>query len=127
MKNTAFEKIGKDAVKACKGRHQQAMAPSIAGWLRQFCEQSEAFAVAVENGGTLAECMDVVAKGVDTSISDIDAMSRAVKFFFPDAAVKMELSIETPASAKAEPPVLRLLPKEPTGPVSLVLNLEDFF
>lgn len=124
----ALAKLSEQAVKACKGKKEQVMAPSVAQWLRGFCEQSCAFSRAVIDGGSLSDCLASVAKGTGSSISDLDAMKKAVKFYFPKADVRMDLRIELPDAEKPEAPALRLLPKEePTGPVSLVLNLEDFF
>lgn len=123
----ALAKLSDQAVKACKGQKEQAMAPAVAQGLRGFCEQSCAFSRAVIDGGSLGDCLAAVAKGTGSSISDLDAMKKAVKFYFPNADVHMDLRIELP-DEKHEAPALRLLPKEePTGPVSLVLNLEDFF
>lgn len=124
----ALAKLSDQAVKDCKGQKERAMAPAVAQWLRGFCEQSCAFSRAVIDGGSLSDCLAAVAKGTGNSISDLDAMKKAVNFYFPDGDVHMDLRIELPGEAAAEAPDLRLLPKEePTGPVSLVLNLEDFF
>lgn len=124
----ALAKLSDQAVKDCKGQKERAMAPAVAQWMRGFCEQSCAFSRAVIDGGSLSDCLTAVAKDTGNSISDLDAMKKAVKFYFPDGDVHMDLRIELPGEETAEAPTLRLLPKEePTGPVSLVLNLEDFF
>ena len=106
--------------KAVIGQKEKIMAGPVAEQLKDFCRQEEEFAQAVCQGGTFADCMKAVAKGVGNSISDLEAYMRAVEFYFPGAKVHMQLTIDVigDAAEKAEP----VAEKKP-----LVLNLLDFF
>ena len=89
----AVAKLEKEKA-AVKGQKESAMASAVLATLKDFCVQDEEFAQAIVQGGSFADCMKAVAKGVGTSISDIDAYKNAVQFYFPGAKVKMQLSID---------------------------------
>ena len=105
------------------------MAAPVAEALRSFCRQDIEFAQAVAQGGSLAECMTAVAKGVGSYISDIDAYKKAVAFFFPGAKIKMQMTIDLigdaalPIPQEKPEPVLQVYKPEKN---ELVLDLEDF-
>lgn len=82
---------GKGAV---NGQKEKAMAEAVLAALKDFSVQDEEFAQAIVQGGSFADCMKAVAKGVGNSISDIDAYKKAVQFYFPGAKVKMQLTID---------------------------------
>ena len=96
MNNWATQAVGKleKEKAAVKGQKESAMASAVLATLKDFCVQDEEFAQAIVQGGSFADCMKAVAKGVGTSISDIDAYKKAVQFYFPGAKVKMQLSID---------------------------------
>lgn len=127
--SVALAKLSADQVKAIKGSKEKAMAAPVAEALRSFCRQDAEFAQAVEQGGSLAECMTAVAKGVGNYISDLDAYKKAVAFFFPGAKIRMQMTIDLigdadlPAPEKQAAPVLQVYKPEKS---ELVLNLEDF-
>ena len=77
-----------------KGQKETVMAGAVKAALKDFCLQEEEFAQAIVQGGSFADCMKAVAKGVGNSISDIDAYKKAVQFYFPGAKVKMQLHID---------------------------------
>lgn len=112
--NEAVEKLknGKDAV---KGQKEQAMAAPVLEALQDFCKQDAAFAKAVLDGGSFADCMKAVAKGVTTYISDLDAYKRAVQFFIPKADISMQLTITQPGSNG----------KEESAAAPMTLTLDD--
>lgn len=118
-KEQALSKLA-EGKKAVTGQKEKIMAGPVAEQLKDFCRQEEEFAQAVCQGGTFADCMKAVAKGVGNSISDLEAYKRAVEFYFPGAKVHMQLTIDLigDAAEKAEP----VAEKKP-----LVLNLLDFF
>lgn len=89
----AVDKLEKGKVEV-KGQKESVMAGAVMKALKDFCMQEEEFAQAIVQGGTFADCMKAVAKGVGNSISDIDAYKKAVQFYFPGAKVKMQLSID---------------------------------
>jgi len=108
----AIEKLEREA-KIFKGnRYESAMAGEVRKTLESFCRQEEEFAQAVVQGGSFADCMAAVAKGVGTSLSDKEAYRRAAAFYFRGADVKME-------------PKILLAPEEPGKVISL--DLSDFF
>ena len=51
-------------------------AGAVMAALKDFCLQEEEFAQAIVQGGTFADCMKAVAKGVGNSISDIAIRQR---------------------------------------------------
>ena len=126
----ALDKLSAQQVKAVTGQKEKAMASAVAEALRHFCRQDAEFAQAVAQGGTLADCMKAVAKGIGNSISDLDAYKKAVKFYFPGADIHMTMRVDLigkaaePEPEAHEQPALRVVRPEPT---SLVLDLDDFF
>jgi len=99
-------------------RKASAMAPAVKEALLSFCRQDEEFAQAVAQGGSFKDCMTDVAKGVGTSISDLDAYKRAVEFYFKGAEIRMTMTIDLIGAARGE--------AEPEKKTGIVLNLEDF-
>lgn len=89
----AVEKLEKEK-STVKGPKETAMASVVMDALKDFCRQEEEFAQAIVQGGSFADCMKAVAKGVGNSISDLDAYKRAVQFYFPGAKIKMQLHID---------------------------------
>lgn len=102
----AITKI-KAAKGAIKGQKERVVAPAVADALTDFCRQDEEFAQAVAQGGSFADCLDAVVKGVGSSISDLDAYRRAVQFYFPGADIKMQMSIDLcPQAGRPEEPAV---------------------
>lgn len=119
MLDDALKKLdAKNAV----GKKEKAMAGAVAKVLQDFCRQDEEFAQAVAQGGSFADCMRAVAKGVGESISDLDAYKKAVRFYFPGADISVQMKIDLIGDA-AKKPVERAEEKKPAG---IILNLEDF-
>ena len=92
-KEQALDKLS-EGQKTVTGKKEKIMARPVAEQLKDFCRQDEEFAQAVCQGGTFADCMSSVAKGVGDSISDLEAYKKAVQFYFPGAEVKMALTID---------------------------------
>lgn len=126
--SAALAKLDDKQVKAVKGQKEHAMAGAVAGALRSFCRQSSEFSRAVANGGSFADCMATVAKGVGQSISDVDAYKKAVGFYLPGADIRVQMHIDlggeaaAPAPAAEQKPELRVV--KSASPFSL--NLDDF-
>ncbi|MDE5753571.1 MAG: hypothetical protein K2H89_03375 [Oscillospiraceae bacterium] len=81
--------------KAITGRVQRAIAAETAQALKQFCEQEQEFAQAIEQSGkSFQDCLDTVAKNAGQSISDFKAYSQAAKFYFPGAVVHFRMEID---------------------------------
>ena len=98
-----------------KGQKEGVMKSAVRDALLEFCRQNEEFAQAVAQGGSFPDCMAAVAKGVGSSISDLEAYRRAAAFYFDGAKIQFHMTIQlTPAQ---------------TGPdrAGILLDLSDFF
>lgn len=104
-------------------RYAGVMAEPVKKQLAAFCKEDGEFAQAVVQGGTFKACMEAVTKGVGQSLSDLEAYSRAVRFYFPGAKVhfRMELDLVGDAAAKDSKT------ETETKAERKVLNLADFF
>lgn len=100
----AIEKLEKENTAMSGGGHIGAMKNAVRDALIEFCKQDDEFAQAVVQGGRFKDCMDAVAKGAGSSLSDIEAYSKAVAFFFPGAAVHFNMEIDLCASVNTELP-----------------------
>ena len=78
-----------------KGRHAQVIAKPTADALMEFCRQEPDFEQAIEQSGkTFDDCLTEITKGIGGAISDLEVYSRAVKFYFPVAAVRFHMTID---------------------------------
>ncbi len=118
MLDAAIKKLEKVSV---TGQKEKAMAQAVAEALGQFCRQDREFAQAVAQGGSFQDCMKAVARGVGSSISDLEAYKKAVRFYFPGAEIRVQMTIDLVGRA-ADPAEYR--PGERQR--GFVLNLEDF-
>lgn len=101
--------------KKVTGQRGSIMATPVLDAIHEFCIQSEDFAKAVAEGGSFADCMKAVAKGVGNSISDLEAYKKAVAFYLPSAEIVVQMKItvgDQPGHAEPAQPIL--------------LSLEDF-
>ena len=98
-----------------KGQKENVMRSAVRDALLEFCRQDVEFAQAVAQGGSFPDCMAAVAKGVGSSLSDLEAYRRAVSFYFDGARVNFTMSIQLEPAA-VEP--------QQTG---ILLDLSDFF
>lgn len=114
--SVAVDKIA-DELKNFKGDNKAtAVSKFVASTLTHFCEQSEKFAVVVgKTPRTLSECCAEIMSGVGSSISDIDVYRAAVKHYFPDAEVHMNMEIVTGANPTEEQ-INRAAEKKPAAP-----------
>lgn len=128
----ALKKLSAAERKNVKGQKEKAMASAVAEALESFCRQNAEFAQAVAQGGSFADCMSAVAKGVGSSISDLDAYKKAVGFYFPGAKIRFTMTIDLigdaakPAPEQAEEDAPRFQLYTPPKSTGLVLSLEDF-
>lgn len=112
----AIEKTTKENDQV-KGQKERIMAGAVLSAIHDFCIQNQTFAKAVAEGGSFAECMNAVAKGTGTSISDLDAYRKAVAFYLPDADIEMQLLIKLPSKESVE--------VERSENRAIILNLMD--
>lgn len=127
----------KEELPGIKGQKESVMKKAVAEALESFCRQDESFAKAVAEGGSFSDCMKAVAKGTGSSISDLEAYRKAVRFYFPQAEVRFAMTVETgtkPAEIGTKPAETGTKTKEPDAiqprPVPLtsrkILDLTDF-
>lgn len=104
-------------------RYAGVMAEPVKKQLVAFCKEDREFAQAVVQGGSFRACMEAVTKGVGQSLSDLEAYSRAVRFYFPGAKVHFRMELDLVGDAAAEDSKAETEQKAERK----VLNLADFF
>ena len=106
MTDMAIAKLDKELKQMKESKNQDrkisVMMEAVHDALVEFCRQTEEFAQAVVQGGSFAECMAAVAKGVGSSISDLDAYRRAVQFYFPGADIRVKMTVNLMASVEED-------------------------
>lgn len=99
-------------------RYGEAMKQAVHDALKEFCRQDGEFAQAVAQGGSFADCMAAVAKGVKGSaISDLEAYRLAAQFYFPGSDIRMVMEIDLLASVRDDRKTQK----------SVVVDLSEFF
>lgn len=96
MQKEAIKKL-KDELKAIKKgeRYVDAIKKPVTNALISFCKQEQEFAQAiVQSDKKLEDCLKTVVKDVKGSLSDIDAYTRAVRFYFPTAGIDFKMTID---------------------------------
>lgn len=111
-----------------KGRHAQAIAKPTADALMEFCRQEPEFEQAIEQSGkTFDDCLTAITKGIGQSISDLEIYTRAVKFYFPVAAVRFHMTIDLCGDNGAVDPPITMTKQGKPEPMQLSLDsLLDF-
>ena len=118
----ALEKIKAEFPKGAYSVRANAMKTAVRGALEDFIRQDGEFAQAVvQSKGTFCDCMEAVAHGVGSSISDLEAYRRAVQFYFPGAEIRMTMTIDLIGKAGEDA-------KAPEREVkkAVILDLNDF-
>ena len=109
----AIEKINIDG-KNFKGNREKVIAEPTSNALQEFCRQSEEFARAVIDGGSIEDCVAEVVKGIKTqAVSDFEVYQSAVQYYFPGAIVDFQMTIRMSEYEEAA---------APTADVNLSLN-----
>lgn len=116
-KEKALDKLEAEEKTAQYDKYANVMKNSVREALVNFCDQNEEFAQAVVQGGTFEDCMKTVAKNCGSGISDLEAYRRAVRFYFPGAEVRCQMSIDLCGDVR----------EQDGGQGAVVLNLEDFW
>lgn len=126
MEATWYEQA-KGKLQATFGKIHESRAKAMAGPVRDallsFADQNEEFAQAIAQGGDFDKCMTAVAKGVGSSISDIEAYRRAVQFYFDGATIHMEMRIQLEPEEDSAP-LPSPAPEKKSG--GMTLSLDDF-
>lgn len=110
-------------VKNIKGKHQRAIAPETAKALMFFCEQEQEFEQAIEQSGMDFQCcLDKVVRGVGNSISDLEAYTKAVKFYFSTATVHFNMTIDLSGDNGHIDPPITVTQNKPQNSLSVSLD-----
>ena len=117
------EKKLRAALPGVKGSREGAIKGAVLEALLNFAKQEPEFAQAIAQGGSFADCMQAVCKGVTTSISDLEAYRRAAAFYFPGADVRFEMHIDLAGAAGAGE---RDEKSAESGRGGLIIDLADF-
>lgn len=110
------------------GRHEQAVANSVAAALQEFCNQEPEFEQAItQSGKTFGDCLHDICKGIGGAISDLELYSRAVRFYFPVASVRFHMTIDLCGDNGAVDPPITMTKQDKPEPMQLSLDsLLDF-
>lgn len=119
----AAKKLKEEKTDVGGDKHVGVMKNAVCDALLEFCKQDDEFAQAVVQGGAFKDCMVAVAKGVGSSISDIEAYRRAVAFYFPGAGVHFEMSIDLCAAVDGDETQSGTQGKKD----GILINLDAFF
>ena len=122
FRDQALKKL-REGAKNVRGNKESAMKDAVRATLETICTQDEEFAQAVVQGGDFPACMAAVARGVGSSISDLEAYKKAVQFYFPGAEIRMQMTIDLigAAAVKVEP-----APTEQKKPENIILDFTEF-
>ena len=121
-RDEALKKL-REGAKNVRGNKESAMKDAVRATLETFCTQDEEFAQAVVQGGDFPACMAAVARGVGSSISDLEAYKKAVQFYFPGAEIRMQMTIDLIGAAAAEEAPA---PAEQKKPENIILDFTEF-
>lgn len=104
------------------------MSAFIAGVIQDFCIQEPEFEQAIiQSGKTFNQCMNKVASGVGGEISDINAIKKAVKFYFSTADVSFVMKINLSGDNGYEPPPITVSKNNEENKIEFSLDsLLDF-
>lgn len=110
------------------GAKQRAVACDTAKALKLFCEQEPEFEQAVEQSGkSFQECLDNVCEKIGSSISDLEAYTKAVKFYFSTAVVHFHMTIDLSGDNGHTEPPITMTQSKPKSSLGLSLDeLLDF-
>lgn len=125
-RDEAIKKLQREDAAAKYDRYGQAMHGYIRARLEEFCDQDDEFAQAIVQGGSFEDCMKAVCNKVGQSISDLEAVSRAVNFYFPDKKVLFRMEIVDEQEAAAPPAVRAEAPSNPAKGGGIIIDLGDF-
>ena len=117
----ATEKIKAEFSNFTGDTKAKAVSSYVSTIIQDFCKQDERFAeVVYKFKRTLSDCCKDVMHGVGSHISDIDVYRGAVKFYFPNSEISMNMSIQITGEAPSneeiekapEPPKVKKIKTE---------------
>ena len=93
--DAALERLHQQDKEANYDRYGQIMLKAVRDALCEFCRQNAEFARAIcQTDKHLDGCLKAVAKGCGNGISDLDAFTRAVQFYFSGATISFKMLID---------------------------------
>lgn len=99
----ATEKIKAEFENFSGGSKEKAVSSYVSTIIQDFCRQDERFAeVVYKFKRTLSDCCADIMHGVGSHISDIDVYRNAVKFYFPNSEIEMNMTINITGEAPSE-------------------------
>lgn len=98
----ALKKLEEEYKSGSFDKYANIMKSAVKDTLADFCRQDDEFAQAVVQGGSFTDCMKAVAKSCGTGISDLEAYRRAVRFYFPGAEIRFQMTIDLIGDAASE-------------------------
>lgn len=109
----AIEKIKGEYEKFHGDNKAKAVSSYVSTILQDFCKQDKRFAeVVYKFRRTVSDCCKDILQGVGNHISDIDVYRRAVKFYFPNSEINMNMTISIIGDAPDETEILKEPEKE---------------
>ena len=98
----ALKKLEEEYKSGSFDKYANIMKSAVKDTLADFCRQDNEFAQAIVQGGSFTDCMKAVAKNCGTGISDLEAYRRAVRFYFPGAEIRFQMTIDLIGDAAGE-------------------------
>lgn len=96
----AIEKINREFQEFKGDSKEKVVSSYVSNIIQDFCKQDKRFAeVVYQFKRTLSDCCEYAMKGVGSAISDIDVYRNAVSFYFPNAEISMNMSIDISGEA----------------------------
>ena len=93
--DAAVDRLHQQDKEANYDRYGQIMHKAVRDALCEFCRQNAEFARAIcETDKHFDGCLKAVAKGCGNGISDLDAFTRAVQFYFSGATISFKMLID---------------------------------
>ena len=93
--DAAIKRLHEQDKEANYDRYGQIMHKAVRDALCEFCRQNAEFARAIcQTDKHLDGCLKAVAKGCGNGISDLDAFTRAVQFYFSGAKISFKMLID---------------------------------
>ena len=112
--DAAVDRLHQQDKEAKYDRRGQIMHAAVRDALCEFCRQNAEFARAIcQTDKHLHDCLKHVAEGCGNGISDLDAFTRAVDFYFSGAKISFKMLIDVGDGVLNESEPERPEPKKP--------------
>ena len=112
--NAAVDRLHQQDKEANYDRCGQIMHKAVRDALCEFCRQNAEFARAIcQTDKHLHDCLKHVAEGCGNGISDLDAFTRAVDFYFSGAKISFKMLIDVGDGVLNESEPEKPEPKKP--------------